>query len=70
MRCIEWGRNSAKNLAAISMQGNYVNEQADFGKDVAFGAYGAEKYNRLAKLKARYDPTNLFRLNQNIEPKL
>lgn len=69
IRCIEWGRNSARVLAAISMQGNYVNEQADFGKDVAFGAYGAEKYNRLAKLKARYDPTNLFRLNQNVEPK-
>jgi FAD/FMN-containing dehydrogenase len=68
-RCMDWGRSSAKSLAAISMQGNYVNEQADFGKDVAIGAYGAEKYNRLAKLKARYDPTNLFRLNQNIEPK-
>jgi FAD/FMN-containing dehydrogenase len=69
-RCIAWGRSTAKSLAAISMQGNYVNEQADFGKDVAFGAYGAEKYNRLAKLKARYDPTNFFRLNQNIEPML
>jgi FAD/FMN-containing dehydrogenase len=68
-RCIEWGRNSAKSLAAISMKGNYVNEQADFGKDVAFAAYGAEKYKRLAKLKAHYDPANLFRLNQNIEPK-
>ncbi len=56
------------NVAAISMQGNYVNEQADFGKDVAIGAYGAEKYTWLAKLKARYDPKNLFRLNQNIEP--
>jgi FAD/FMN-containing dehydrogenase len=68
-RCMDWGRKAAKSLAAISMQGNYVNEQADFGKDVAIGAYGAEKYNRLTELKARYDPTNLFRLNQNIEPK-
>ena len=68
-RCLAWGRKAAKSLAAISMKGNYVNEQADFGKDVAMSAYGAEKYNRLAKLKARYDPTNLFRLNQNIEPK-
>lgn len=69
-RCIAWGRLAARRLAAISLSGNYVNEQADFGKDVAFSAYGAEKYHRLAKLKARYDPTNLFRLNQNIEPKL
>jgi FAD binding domain/Berberine and berberine like len=68
-RCVAWGRSAAKSLAAISMQGNYVNEQADFGKDVAFNAYGAEKYDRLAKLKARFDPGNLFRLNQNIAPK-
>jgi Berberine and berberine like len=62
-RCIDRGRKVAKSLTAISMQGNYVNEQADFGTEVAFNAYGMEKYNRLAKLKARCDPTNLFRLN-------
>ncbi|MGB9143447.1 MAG: BBE domain-containing protein, partial [Aestuariivirga sp.] len=67
-RCMGWGRKAAKSLSAISMQGNYVNEQADFGKDVALNAYGVEKYARLAKLKGRYDPANLFRLNQNIEP--
>ncbi len=67
-RCMGWGRKAAKNLAAISMRGNYINEQADLGKEVALNAYGAEKYARLAKLKARFDPTNLFRLNQNIEP--
>lgn len=68
-RCIAWGRKTAKSLAAISMEGNYINEQADFGKEVAYNAYGAEKYNRLARLKARFDPGNLFRLNQNIAPK-
>lgn len=68
-RYIDWGRKAAKSLAAISLKGNYVNEQADHGKDVAENAYGAEKYARLAKLKARFDPNNLFRLNQNIEPR-
>ena len=31
-------------------------------------AYGAQKYDRLKALKRRFDPTNLFRLNQNIVP--
>jgi FAD/FMN-containing dehydrogenase len=67
-RCIAWGRQAGGRLTAISQAGNYVNEQADVGKDVAYSAYGAEKYKRLAKLKGRFDPANLFRLNQNIEP--
>lgn len=53
-------------LMSLSLKTNYVNEQADTG--VARGAYGEAKYRRLAHLKWRYDPTNLFRLNQNIEP--
>ncbi len=66
---VSWNRMAAGRLAEISMRGNYVNEQADVGQEVALGAYGECKYKRLAKLKYRYDPLNLFRLNQNIEPK-
>ena len=66
-RVISWGRATANRLAAISLKANYVNEQSDTG--IARSAYGEDKYSRLAQLKWRYDPTNLFRLNQNIEPK-
>lgn len=68
-RCMGWGRSTASKLTGLSMQSNYVNEQAEFGRDVAYGAYGPAKYERLARLKGRYDQANLFRLNQNIEPK-
>lgn len=66
-KCTTWGRKSAARLAASSLQANYVNEQSETG--LALNAYGEEKYYRLARLKSRYDPTNLFRLNQNIEPR-
>jgi FAD/FMN-containing dehydrogenase len=68
-RFVTWSRMAAARLAEISMRGNYINEQGDFGSEIALAAYGEEKYARLAKLKSWYDPANLFRLNQNIEPK-
>ncbi|WP_426127062.1 FAD-binding oxidoreductase [Pararhizobium sp. PWRC1-1] len=67
-KCIAWGRSTGRLLSDASITGNYVNEQGDTGSSVARDAYGPEKYQRLARLKARLDPTNLFRLNQNIEP--
>ena len=65
-RAIAWCRRTARRLGELSMNANYVNEQADTG--VAHSAYGDSKYRRLAQLKWRYDPKNVFRLNQNIEP--
>jgi hypothetical protein len=65
-RAIAWCRGTARRLGELSMNTNYVNEQADTG--VAHSAYGDSKYRRLAHLKWRYDPMNVFRLNQNIEP--
>ena len=67
-RCISWGRETAAQLAALSMSGNYVNEQSDYGGDTTRSAYGEHNHARLTALKTRYDPTNLFRLNQNILP--
>ena len=47
----------------------YLNFLGDEGTERVRAAYGAETYRRLAELKRTYDPTNLFRLNQNIEPR-
>jgi hypothetical protein len=46
----------------------YVNFLMEEGDERVRQAYGVEKYDRLAALKREYDPTNFFRLNQNIPP--
>jgi FAD/FMN-containing dehydrogenase len=48
--------------------GAYVNFLADEGEERIRAAYPGGTYERLAEVKRRYDPDNLFRLNQNIPP--
>jgi FAD/FMN-containing dehydrogenase len=48
--------------------GVYVNFLMDEGKERVLEAYGSDKYDRLKALKRRWDPDNVFRLNQNIPP--
>jgi FAD/FMN-containing dehydrogenase len=48
--------------------GVYVNFLMDEGEERVREAYGADKYDRLKALKRRWDPGNVFRLNQNIPP--
>jgi len=52
--------------AEISLEGFYTNLNDEDERDT-WGNYGAN-YPRLAELKAKYDPENLFRLNANIKP--
>src|ERR671932_753450 len=68
-RAIGWVRRLWEALRPFSSGGVYVNYQmGDEGEDRIRAAYGPEKYERLVALKNKYDPTNLFRLNQNITP--
>ncbi|HET8629017.1 MAG TPA: FAD-binding oxidoreductase [Thermomicrobiales bacterium] len=69
-RMIAWARDYWAALHPYSAGGAYVNmmmDEADEGADRVRASY-RENYDRLAAIKARYDPANLFRVNQNIRP--
>lgn len=55
-------------MRPYSTGGVYVNFLGEEGEDRVKAAYGSAKYGRLVALKNKYDPTNFFRLNQNIKP--
>jgi FAD/FMN-containing dehydrogenase len=63
---IAWARDLYRALEPFFASGTYVNFMSA-GDDRVREAYGPEKYERLARLKEIWDPTNLFRLNQNIQ---
>jgi len=67
-RNIAWARESYDAMRPYYTPGRYVNYLGDDdGEDAVAAAYGPN-YQRLRTLKAKYDPTNLFHLNQNIRP--
>ncbi len=62
-----WARTAYEALAPHEL-GVYVNFLGDEGQERVRSAYGEAKYRQLAEIKAKYDPENVFRLNQNIKP--
>ena len=66
---VTWARELWEATKPFVMTSVYSNHMtADETPDRVRAAYGASKYERLAQLKARYDPTNLFFMNHNIVP--
>jgi hypothetical protein len=65
---IKWARDYWDEQHAYSAGGAYVNFMMDEGEDRIKATYG-DNYNKLTAIKAKYDPDNLFRVNQNIKPK-
>jgi FAD/FMN-containing dehydrogenase len=62
----EWARTVIASASDASTGRAYVNFLGD--TDAARTSYSDETYSRLVSLKNDYDPTNVFRLNQNVEP--
>jgi FAD/FMN-containing dehydrogenase len=65
---IAWVRTASDAMEPYGTGARYVNFLADEGEAGVRSAYERETYIRLQGLKTRYDPTNVFRLNQNIKP--
>lgn len=63
----DWAREGWAALAPHHA-GAYVNWLMEEGEDRVRQSYGDERYDRLRALKRRYDPANVFRLNQNVRP--
>ena len=66
-RIIDWARAYWNDLHPLSAGGAYVNFMMEEGEDRVKASY-RDNYEPLAAIKGKYDPTNFFRVNQNIKP--
>jgi FAD/FMN-containing dehydrogenase len=64
----EWGRTYWREIHPFNLDGAYVNFMMDDEPQGRVQATYGPNYQRLASVKAKYDPKNLFRVNQNIAP--
>ena len=67
-RHVAWARDFYDAMQPHTSGRVYLNFLGDEGQERVRAAYGEGNYQRLARLKRVYDPTNFFRVNQNIEP--
>ncbi len=67
--CMAWAREFHKATEPFA-QGVYVNFLSDEGDDRVKDAYTNDVWERLIKVKNKYDPNNLFHMNQNIKPSM
>ena len=65
---IDWARSFRRDIAHYASGGVYLNFIGDEGEDRVRAAFGEDKYQRLATIKGEWDPTNVFKGNQNIKP--
>ena len=65
---IAWVRESSAAMKPFTTGGVYLNFEQDEGEEHVRAGYTPEKWARLVELKDKYDPGNLFRINQNIPP--
>ena len=65
---ITWAREFMQAMEPFARPGVSLNFTSDQTQDKVRASFGGEKYERLVALKDKYDPTNLFRLNQNVRP--
>jgi FAD/FMN-containing dehydrogenase len=65
-RSRDWGRTAMAAVMPYATEGRYVNDVMEAGE--AEDVYGNTKYERLVELKRGWDPENVFRLNQNVQP--
>ena len=63
----DWSVGYQEALHPYSAGGAYLNMIMDEGEERIRASY-RDNYDRLARIKAEYDPDNLFRVNQNIRP--
>ena len=67
-RAKRWARDLRADLQSWSSGAVYHNFIGDEGQDRVVAGFGREHYHRLARIKAQYDPENVFHINHNIEP--